>query len=179
MPSGVYPRTEGHRAQIQKWAAKGHSKSVRIKAIRSLKVSGAKPEFKQRMSEIVTKLSPKTKKRRIAGLKKWIKENGSTWKGGNGQEPVLIVRQAEPILKESGFIREFPILTKEHTTGHSVPTCYKVDFGNPEKKIAIEFDGPCHRCNVKRVQDQKEIKDRKKTEVLESLGWKVIRTSHE
>jgi hypothetical protein len=52
------------------------------------------------------------------------------------------------------------------------PTCYKVDLGWPEKKLAIEVDGPGHSAFNQRIKDIK--KDARLTE----LGWSVLRIRH-
>lgn len=52
------------------------------------------------------------------------------------------------------------------------PTNYKVDFGNPRTKVAIEVDGSSHNCL------QQRAKDRKKEKKLAELGWSVLRVSN-
>lgn len=52
------------------------------------------------------------------------------------------------------------------------PTNYKVDFGHPGRKMAIEVDGAAH--NTFRQRE----KDRKKTDRLAQLGWTVLRVSN-
>jgi hypothetical protein len=94
------------------------------------------------------------------------------FKGGNGQQPIPIILQLAERLEPLGFIRELPIKTKGHGTRLKVPTCYKVDFGHPKKKVAIEVDGPSHRARARQKQD------RKKEIVLKALGWKVKRIKH-
>jgi very-short-patch-repair endonuclease len=51
----------------------------------------------------------------------------------------------------------------------SLPNCYKVDLASPEHKLAIEVDGKTHK--LKRWK----FLDRRKTAVLNFLGWKVLR----
>lgn len=77
------------------------------------------------------------------------------------------------LLSRVGFITEYVIPTRGHETEYKVPTSYKVDLGHPKKRIAIELDGPCHRKLAAKA------KDIKKAAVLKSLGWKVVRLSHE
>jgi hypothetical protein len=55
----------------------------------------------------------------------------------------------------------------------SLPNCYKVDLADPTCQLAIEVDGNSHRS--KRWQ----FLDRRKTEVLAALGWRVIRFRNE
>jgi len=56
------------------------------------------------------------------------------------------------------------------TSGY--PTCYKVDVGNPDIKIAIEVDGSSHGSSSRRLQDAK------KDAFLRGLGWIVLRVSN-
>lgn len=49
------------------------------------------------------------------------------------------------------------------------PTNYKVDIGDPARRIAIEVDGNTHNGPGQRQ------KDRKKDDKLRNLGWYVIR----
>ena len=49
------------------------------------------------------------------------------------------------------------------------PFCYKIDIAIPKCKIAIEVDGNSHKLLSRREEDIK------KTEALQSKGWKVLR----
>ena len=90
-------------------------------------------------------------------------------RGGNGQ---LTTQQKNLCgalaLPESAM--EFVVLTtnaREHFP--SLPNSYKVDLGIPEVKLAIEIDGKTHK-------DKKwKFLDRRKTAVLNFLGWTVLR----
>ena len=55
--------------------------------------------------------------------------------------------------------------------GHfpSLPNCYKVDLASPEHLLAIEVDGNTHKLKKWKFLDQR------KTEILNFLGWKVLR----
>ena len=55
----------------------------------------------------------------------------------------------------------------------SLPTCYKVDIADPARRLAIEIDGPSH--NTKKWK----FLDKRKTEVLNALGWSVLRFSNQ
>lgn len=175
MPSGVYPRTEKHWLQIRAAMDKGqYDPEVRARAVRNIRRSAKRPDFRRKMQQIALAQlqDPEARKRRLSGFQIWVSTHGPGWKGGNGREPVPIVQEAEKLLSPWGFVREFPVKTKGHITKHNPPSNYKVDFGHPEERIVIELDGPSHRKAEKRLQD------RKKTEVLESLGWEVIRIIH-
>lgn len=83
--------------------------------------------------------------------------------GGNGKP--MPTAQAN-LLKALGALwqGEYPVTTGKKSP---YPTCYKIDIANPLAKIGIEVDGSSH-CSRK-------ILDNKKTTLLNSLGWKIIR----
>jgi hypothetical protein len=84
--------------------------------------------------------------------------------GGNGRgmtEPQKILFS----LLAGDWKSEYAISLGKKKDGY--PTCYKVDLGLIEKKIAIELDGNSH-------YSRKSL-DKKKDDMLSSLGWKVIR----
>lgn len=87
-------------------------------------------------------------------------------RGGNGALTVpqlhLAGRLALPM--------EFSIPTRAvWDRFESLPNSYAVDLAFPEGKLAIEVDGKSHRLR------RWKFLDRRKTEVLESLGWSVLR----
>ena len=51
----------------------------------------------------------------------------------------------------------------------SLPSHYKVDIAIPDVKLAVEVDGKTHKTKKWKFLDQR------KTEVLTSLGWTVLR----
>ena len=55
----------------------------------------------------------------------------------------------------------------------SLPHHYKVDLAAPEVKLAIEVDGKTHRLRKWRFLDHR------KTTILNSLGWQVLRFTNE
>ena len=91
-------------------------------------------------------------------------------KGGNGRgmsfAEAELAQHLPPEFKYNLAIS----LGKPRTPGY--PTCYKVDFGYQDKKIAVEVDGTSHNTPLRRMQDQK--KDAK----LSELGWCVLRISN-
>jgi very-short-patch-repair endonuclease len=89
-------------------------------------------------------------------------------RGGNG----TITPQQKKLweLLGEGWEMELPILTKNvKTLFKSLPPSYKVDIGNQEMKILIEIDGNSHKTK------KWKFLDKRKTNVLNSLGWKVLR----
>lgn len=161
-------------AKVKQCFAIGRTPEVRARAIAASRKNSKDPEWRIRVS-IATKSAmadPEIKERhRIAMAER--EKRIRNFSGGNGDTPPDKVLEIAQRLTPLGYIMEYPIKTKGHGTQHSVPTCYKVDFGHPQKKIAVEVDGPCHRGYAKQVLDAK------KTEVLESLGWKVARIKHD
>lgn len=174
MPTGVYVRTPAVRKAMLKNLAKGRTPEVREKATASI-IKVWTEDKRREVSEKNKKImrDPGVRKRHLKGLEKARRDHGVNFKGGNGRTPVKMVRILWKKLKKNGWVRELPIKTKRHTTDHTnVATNYKVDFGHRKMKIAIEVDGPCHRAFAQKK------KDRKKQDVLESLGWFVIRVKH-
>jgi len=57
--------------------------------------------------------------------------------------------------------------------GSGYPTCYKLDMANRDLRVGVEVDGMSH-CSLER-----QAQDRKKEELLQSLGWSVLRFSNE
>lgn len=91
-------------------------------------------------------------------------------RGGNGQ----LTKQQMMLHLATGYTMEHPIETA--SVKHlftSLPHCYKVDLAYPEKKIAIEVDGKTHRLK------KWIFLDARKTKVLNSLGWEVLRFTNE
>ena len=90
-------------------------------------------------------------------------------RGGNGK----LTRQQEALCLALGlpeFAMEHVIPTA-NAGNHfqSLPTSYKVDLGIPEVKLAIEVDGHTHTLK------KWKFLDRRKTAVLNFLGWMVLR----
>ena len=90
-------------------------------------------------------------------------------RGGNGQLTSQQMKLCEALgLPDSAM--EFVILTTD-ARGHfeSLPNSYKVDIGIPEVKLAIEVDGKTHPSK------KWKFLDRRKTAVLNFIGWTVLR----
>ena len=91
-------------------------------------------------------------------------------RGGNGQptKPQLL------LVELMGLPMEYPILTAA-VKGllPSLPSCYKVDLADPCTKTAIEVDGSTHNTR------KWKFLDHRKTQVLEALGWCVLRFSNQ
>lgn len=98
------------------------------------------------------------------------KTSGQTFsvRGGNGKGMTKHEMMLLPVLAP-GWIWNHPIRTGSKERG--VATNYKVDFGWPGKKIALEVDGGSHR--------DRRLLDWKKEAVLCSLGWCLLRLTNE
>jgi len=94
--------------------------------------------------------------------------------GGNGRKPpVPVVRLLSALNKKypEKFALEYAVPTKMgRTSGY--PTCYKMDIGSPYLMLSIEVDGTSHQSF--KVKER----DRKKTALLNSFGWTVLRFSN-
>ena len=89
-------------------------------------------------------------------------------RGGNGQEMPIPQRVLLTALGE-GWYAEHVVPTRELKINKKYPTCYKIDIANPKIMLGIEVDGESHNALVRQTQDKK------KTELLNSLGWTIIR----
>ena len=175
MPRGVYPRRPNQLKAAIKNLAKGREKEAREKANKTLREIAQDPEWREKVSVATKKAmhTPEVRRRHLRGLKKARVKNGVNFRGGNGQEMTPIVRRVWAILKKEGFVREYPVKTeKVRSSFRNVSNAYKVDFAHPRKKIALELDGRSHTS--KKVQ----MADHKKGQVLEALGWTVLRLKH-
>jgi very-short-patch-repair endonuclease len=90
-------------------------------------------------------------------------------RGGNGTGMTPCEKLLSAHLP-TGYIWNYAIKLGGRHPGY--PTCYKVDFGNPKTKHAIEVDGGSHGSKERRLQD------RKKEAKLRELGWSVSRITN-
>ncbi len=145
--------------KLKRYRATALSNTKRLKGTKS-------PESSKRMKENNPMFNPVIRAKMTATIrarKSWLGE-----RGGNG-----FVTQPQMILAEALFVEEtleYVInLKKARKYFHSLPTHYCVDLAIPELKIAIEVDGNSHKTKKWRYLDKR------KTEVLNFLGWIVIR----
>ncbi|NLH78605.1 MAG: DUF559 domain-containing protein, partial [Acidobacteria bacterium] len=119
---------------------------------------------------------------------KRMKENNPMWKDGSKEKMIKSLRgktflarggngqptkQQLALCEAMNLPMEYVIETAE-VMGlfPSLPPCYKVDLAEPSVKLAIEVDGKTHRLK------KWKFLDHRKTEVLTSLGWQVLRFSN-
>jgi len=105
----------------------------------------------------------------VEKIKQKMKGRTFLSRGGNGtltiQQKALCFALGLP---ESAM--ELGILTaRAKAYFQSLPTCYKVDIGITEVRLAIEVDGHTHTTK------KWKFLDRRKTAVLNFLGWTVLR----
>jgi len=111
----------------------------------------ANPEWRKRMSALMS---------------------GRTFlaRGGNG----TLTRQQEVVGNAINLPMEYAIPTGPvKDQFKSLPNSYKVDIADPLRMLAIEIDGATH--NTKKWR----FLDKRKTEVLNALGWSVLRFSNQ
>lgn len=175
MGKGIYLRTQAHRDAIRKarLGAKASPEAKKNQGIAARKTA-LSPEWRKRVSEGTRKKMrlPSIRRKHLAGLRRARRRYGVNFRNGNGQILQGFVLSFWKVLKPLGYIREYAIgVSNEFGRKHGGN--YKVDFGLPSVKIAIECDGPSHRSFAQ------QEKDRKKDAVLHRLGWRVIRVPHE
>jgi hypothetical protein len=91
-------------------------------------------------------------------------------RGGNGKQ----TPEQEAVATALGLPMEHPIATA--SVKHlfpSLPPCYKVDVACPASLLAVEIDGSSHNTR------KWKFLDARKTEVLNALGWRVLRFSNQ
>ncbi len=151
----------------------GRTPESRARAKIKMRERAADPEWRRRVAEATRARmrDPEIRARHLEALRNARAKHGVNFRGGNGQPRTQNQITVEAILRPLGFTPEYVVRTKGHRTRHKPPDNYKVDFANPESKIAVELDGPSHST-------EKAESDRKKTEVLTALGWRVVRIKH-
>jgi len=94
--------------------------------------------------------------------------------GGDGRGNTLPQQLLydELIKINESFVCEYVFRTKDFNSEKIYPNHYKIDIGSKELMLAIEVDGNTH--NTTKIKEC----DRKKTELLVSQGWKVLRLSN-
>jgi Protein of unknown function (DUF559) len=150
--------------------AKGRQPETRMKAAQSLRQIASDPAWRDNVSR-ATKAAMRRPEIRDRHLRA-IEGQPTNFKGGNGRPLAERVESYLVALKWLGWIPEYVIKTKGHRTVHNPPNAYKADLVNPSTMTVLEIDGKSHRPMERRKLD------RKKTEVLEALGWSVIRVNH-
>lgn len=170
MPRGVYPRTANQLRAAKANLAKGREAPAREKAAATLAGIAQDPAWRKKVSTQTRKAMrrPEVRERHLSA----IKGQPTNFRGGNGRPPSERALAYLAALKWLGWTAEFGIRTKGHGTRHNPPRAYKADLANPETMMVLEMDGPAHL-----PMDRQDL-DRKKDEVLQALGWTVIRIPH-
>jgi hypothetical protein len=124
------------------------------------------PGASARMKENNPTANPEWRKRMSALM------SGRTFlaRGGNGK----LTPQQEAVANALGLPMEYAIpTTLVKAQFQSLPNSYKVDIADPSRMLAIEIDGATH--NKKKWK----FLDKRKTAVLNALGWSVLRFSNQ
>lgn len=135
-------------------------------ASRAAHIGKPSPSASARMKTNNPNQNPEWKKKMSALM------SGRTFlaRGGNGK----LTSQQESVANALNLPMEYPIPTGPvKDLFKSLPPCYKVDIADPTRKLAIEIDGPSHQTK------KWKFLDKRKTEVLNALGWSVLRFSNQ
>src|SRR6056297_3449956 len=94
--------------------------------------------------------------------------------GGNGRGATIpqLSLYNELIKKDDSFQMEYIEKTGKLRKIYKAPYHYKIDIASPIHKIAIEVDGLSHLALKTKECDER------KTKLLNSKGWKVLRLSN-
>lgn len=131
-----------------------------------------RPDFYKQIalncSERMKNNNPASKEETREKISKAMQGKTFLARGGNGKltEPQLLLQSL------TGLELEYPIGTSGVIGFQSLPKCYRVDLASVKVKLAVEVDGDSHNTKL-----QKWI-DKRKTAILEFLGWKVLRVSN-
>ena len=91
-------------------------------------------------------------------------------RGGNGR-PLPVPQRMMLEALGAGWVAEYIVPTRMPRSD-GWPTHYKLDLGDPQRRLAIEIDGHCHASPSRREQD------RRKTAFLAANGWCVLRITN-
>ena len=131
------------------------------------------PGLARRSSERMVTQNPMADQatRRLASSKLKAMKYRPVSRGGNGRG-LTVPQQALLEALGHGWAPELAVPTKM-SRGSGYPTSYKLDLGNTALKLGIEVDGPSHDSPRARA------KDGKKSALLATLGWRVLRVRNE
>lgn len=143
----------------------------------NLKKLWQNPDFSAKVVERMRTDNPSHNPEVLKRMKTTRLQNRSyvnNFKYGNGkisEYEQLVYNKLEPL----GFIYNYPIGLKDIRAKYPdrhYPTNYKPDFIHLDYKLCIEIDG----CN--HIGKDAELRDLKKTQCLELLGYTTIRFTH-
>jgi hypothetical protein len=131
-------------------------------------------EFRERLTRVFSERMLARNPMMIPGVREKLSValSGRTFlaRGGNGKltKPQLALHALTALPMEYAIPTK-PVLGKFS----SLPKSYKVDLADPERKLAVEVDGNSHRTR------KWKFLDKRKTSVLNALGWSVLRLLNE
>jgi len=151
------------RAYCSKACSDTHSRKVSSETARDTNL-----RMKAVISMRMTLNNPMQKAENLEKMRSKMVGRTFLARGGNGQP----TKQQLALHNATGFPMEHAILTAG-AKFPSLPPSYKVDLAVPDAMLAIEVDGKSHRLK------KWKFLDRRKTEILSSLGWQVLRFTNE
>lgn len=152
---------EGHQKYFQ-------SEEGQAMSSKHLKQLWQSSSFREENRKRMTENNPSKNSESIEKAKETKRRKGVTYEhltGGNGTGLTL----AEKLLSEAlGWETQLAVRTGQKK-GSGYPYHYKLDVANLELRIGVECDGQSHFSRERKKQDEK------KTLLLESLGWTILR----
>jgi hypothetical protein len=107
-------------------------------------------------------VSDQTRQKISKSRKEFLKDNPD-------KVPYLLNHSSKISYPEKYFIDCFSHINENKEIEYRIGN-YSLDFANPKYKIYLEIDGEQHYCDKRIVEH-----DKKRTEFLNSIGWKGIR----
>ena len=128
------------------------------------------PHWRKRQSDRMKQRNPMSVPGAKEKMIQAMKGRPFVSRGGNGQ----LAKQQSRLHDATGLPMEYAIPTRDvKHLFEAIPHCYKVDLSEPVVKLAVEVDGKSHKLAKWRSFDAL------KTEVLNALGWTVLRFTNE
>ncbi len=151
---------------LWRWTQDG----FRARAEAGIRAAAQDPQQRAASSARMRANNPMTNPETREKMRRALRGRTFLARGGNGQMTTPQIMLADAL----GLPMEYAIPTAAVAGKFpSLPHNYKVDIADPEEKVAIEVDGKSHQLR------KWKFFDRRKTEVLNVLGWRVIRFTNE
>lgn len=165
MPRGIYERTPAIRSAIRCARLGTHATPETKRKLSALARARAhSPKWRMRVSEGTRKAmrSPSVRRKHLRGLRRAQIKYGVNFT--NDKTEKRLAKMLVPL----GYVEQY-CLRRGPGSGNR----YVLDFALVNEKINVECDGPKHRPFA--IQKR----DKRRDSFLRSLGWKVIRVSHD
>jgi hypothetical protein len=146
----------GRAEKFTLWIAEGRE------VARQNRLGSKRPEYSARMREN----NPMKNSESVAKMRMSLSGRTFLARGGNGKLTTPQILLAESLKLPMEFAIPTAMVKDKF---QSLPNHYKVDIADPIAKVAIEVDGNSHKSK------KWKFLDKRKTLVLNALGWSVLR----